>query len=236
LLEDSLYAIDDLALGAGSSVSHNLAAFDGVDGNQLEDSGIATDDVAIGAGSSVADNIVTFDGTDGKTMKDSGVAVDDVAIGAASSTADNLVSFVGTDGKELADSGIAKSTVAIGAASTTANSLVRFNGTDGKVLKQSDTTLSDSEVMTFPAGGGNVLTAGAGAAERKGTVTLVGGASGDIATTAAVTGCVISLSIVALGTVTDPMPMLITITNGASFTITSEDATDTSVINWAIVA
>ena len=89
--------------------------------------------------------------------------------------------------------------------------------------------------MTFPAGGGNVLTAGAGAAERKGSVALVGGTA-NVATTAVVTGSVIAYSIVALGTVTEPMPMLITINTGVSFDITSEDATDTSTINWAIIA
>lgn len=103
------------------------------------------------------------------------------------------------------------------------------------MIQNSVVTVADTTgVMTFPSGGGNVLTAGAGAAERKGSVALVGGTK-NVPTTAAVTGAVICLTIVSLGTVTDPMPMYVTINNGVSFDITSEDATDTSTINWAIV-
>lgn len=122
----------------------------------------------------------------------------------------------------------------VGPSSATDNALSRFDGTTGKLIQNSTTTLSDTSVMTFPAQGGVVLTAG-GTNPRKGTFTLTAGASGDITTTAAVTGCVIAISITSLGTVTSAKPMLITITNGTKFTITSSDATDTSSGTWAIV-
>lgn len=83
--------------------------------------------------------------------------------------------------------------------------------------------------MTFAAGGGVVM-ASTGAATRKGTVTLVGGASAAIATTSVAATSAISITITALGTVTAPKPMYVTITPGVSFIITSSDATDTSVL------
>lgn len=69
---------------------------------------------------------------------------------------------------------------------------------------------------------------------RKGQVTLVAGTA-TVTTTAVEAGSVIALTIVTLGTVTDPMPLYVTIDPGVDFDITSEDATDTSTINWAIV-
>jgi hypothetical protein len=121
-----------------------------------------------------------------------------------------------------------------GPASATENALARFDGTTGKIIKNSSTTLSAANVMTFPAQGGVVLTAG-GANPRKGVATLVAGTV-TVTTTAAVTGSVICLTIVTLGTVATAKSMLVTITNGVNFAITSEDNTDTSVLNWAIVA
>lgn len=121
----------------------------------------------------------------------------------------------------------------VGPASSTNLALAKYNGTTGKIIQDSGVTLSAADVMTFPEEGGPVLTAG-GTNPRKGQVTLVGGAA-TVTTTAALADSVICLSIVALGTVTDPMPMLVTIDPGVDFDITSEDATDTSTINWAIV-
>jgi len=127
-----------------------------------------------------------------------------------------------------------RQTVAVGPTSSTDNRLTRMDGTAGAIQEATGTTLSDADVMTFPAQGGVVLTAG-GAGARKGTFTLTAGASGDINTTAALTGSVIAYSITALGTVAAPKTMLVTITNGVKFVITSEDNTDTSSGTWAIV-
>lgn len=208
-------------------------------------------------GSSVDNTLPKFDGTSWG-IQDSGIVVSDTDVmsaftavlkagTAAAGTAPlkftlgvNLTSpeagAVEYDGTHLTytNSVPTRKTIAQGPSSSTDLALAKYTGTDGEI-QNSGTTLSAADVMTFPAGGGNVLTAGAGAAERKGTTALIGGTI-NVATTAAVTGAVIALSIVALGTVTDPMPMLITINNGVSFDITSEDATDTSTINWAIVA
>jgi hypothetical protein len=122
-----------------------------------------------------------------------------------------------------------------GPGSSTANAIVRFNGTTGKVIENSPVTMADTTgTMTFPAGGGVVMTA-SGAAARKGSVTLTAGASGDIATTSVAANSAISLTITALGTVSAPQALYVTITAGTKFTITSADNTDTSVITWAIV-
>jgi hypothetical protein len=124
----------------------------------------------------------------------------------------------------------------LGPASSTDNAIVRFDGTTGKLIQNSAVTVADTTgVMTFAAGGGNVLTTG-GAAARKGTFTLTLGASGDIATTSIATGSVVAITITALGTVVAPKAMYVTITNGTKFVITSADATDTSSGTWAIVA
>lgn len=222
--------------GPGSSTSGNFASFGDTSGELISDSGYSADDFALGAGSSTADHLVSFSGTDGAGLADSGIAKASVALGAGSSTSGNLMSFANTDGKTIQDSGLATAIVAKGVAGPVVdNTIPRFDGTGGKQLQASDTTLSDADVMTFPAEGGVVYTAG-GTNARKGTVTLSSGLSGDITTTAAVTGAVIALTIVSLGVVTAPQAMLVTITNGSKFTITSADNTDESVINWAIVA
>lgn len=141
------------------------------------------------------------------------------------------------DGTHLTytNSSPARQTLAVGPATSTDNRLTRFDGASGAIQEAIGTTLGDTDIMTFPAGGGVVLTAGGGAT-RKGQTTLVAGASPAIATTSVAADSVIALTIVSLGTVTEPMPMYVTITPATSFIITSEDATDTSVINWAIVA
>lgn len=118
-----------------------------------------------------------------------------------------------------------------GPSTSTDNRLARFDLTAGAIQEAIGTTLSDTDVMTFPANGGVVLTAGT----RKGSATLVGGTV-NVPTVAVAADSVIALTITALGTVTDPMPMFVTIAAGVGFDITSEDATDTSTIKWAIVA
>lgn len=123
-----------------------------------------------------------------------------------------------------------------GPSSSIATSIPRYSDTTGKVLATSNVTISNTDIMTFPAGAGNVLTAGATASERKGTFTFSSGTHAKITTTAAVTGSVIVYTVVSLGTVTTAKAILTTIDNGVGFTPTSADATDTSTINWAIIA
>ena len=157
-------------------------------------------------------------------------------VGPVSSTAHNLAAFADTSGELLEDSGILTANVVQGPASTVDNTVPRYDGTTGKLLQSSPVTMADTTgTMTWPAGGGPVLTAGGGAA-RKGTFTLTAGASGDISTTSVLTGSVIAVTITALGTVTAPQATYCTITNGSKFVITSADATDTSSGTWAIVA
>jgi hypothetical protein len=203
--------------------------------------------------SSVDNTLPKFDGT-AWGIQDSGIVVSDTDVmsaftavlkagTAAAGTAPlkftlgvNLTSpeagAVEYDGTHLTytNSVPTRKTIAQGPASSTDLALAKYTGTAGEI-QNSGTTLSASDVMTFPANGGTVYTAGT----RKGQVTLAGGAA-TVATAAVAADSVIVLTIAALGTVTDPMPMLVTIDPGVDFDITSEDATDTSTINWAIVA
>lgn len=120
-----------------------------------------------------------------------------------------------------------------GPASSTDKAIVRFNGTTGKLAQDSGVTIADTtNVMTFPAGAGIVYTTGS----RKGSFTLAAGTHAQIATTAAVTGCLIVYTVVTLGTVIVASSFLTTIANGVGFTPVASQNTDTSTVNWAIVA
>lgn len=124
----------------------------------------------------------------------------------------------------------------LGPASATDNAIVRFDDTTGKLVQNSAVTVADTTgTMTFAAGGGIVLSATANAAVRKGSFTLVGGTTAKILTTSAVTGSVIVYTVVTLGTVTVASSFLSTIDTGVGFTPVASQATDTSVVNWAIV-
>lgn len=124
----------------------------------------------------------------------------------------------------------------VGPASSTDTALAVYNGITGKLIRNSVATLSATGVLSFPAGGGPVLTTG-GAAARKGTFTLVAGTlAAPIATTAALTGSVIVYTVVTLGTVTIASAFKTTIVTGVSFTPVASQITDTSTVNWAIVA
>lgn len=195
--------------------------------------GSAMGDV-VGPVSSTAHNLASFADTSGVLLEDSGILKTNVALGAGSSTAHNVMSFANTDGKTIEDSGIAKGLIALGVAGPIVDdTLTRFDGTGGKQLQSSNTTLSDTDVMTFPANGGTVLTAGT----RKGSFTFNGsGTHAKILTVAAVTGCVISNTIVNLNGDAAPAAILFTIDNGVGFTPVSANATAGSIVNWAIVA
>lgn len=217
----------------------------GVDGQALiydssEELGVrpgagGTGDVT-GPGSSTTGHLASFGSVDGDLLADSGVVAATVAVGPGSSTAHHLAAFASTDGLTLEDAGIVAANVVVNASTSTDNAIARFDSTTGKIIQNSPVTIADTTgTMTWPAGGGSVLTTG-GAAARKGTFTLTTGSSGDIATTSVLTGSVIAITITALGTVTAPKPMYVTITNGTKFVITSSDGTDSSSGTWAIVA
>ena len=188
----------------------------------------------VGPVSSTAHNLSAFADTSGQLLEDSGIATAAVAIGPMSSTAHNVASFSSTDGVTLEDSGIAKALIALGIAGPiTDKTLTRFNGTGGKQLQASNTVLSDTDVMTFPANGGTVYTAGT----RKGSFTLNGsGTHAKVLTAAAITGCIIAYTIVDLNGDTSPSAILFTIDTGVGFTPVSADDTSASVVNWAIIA
>lgn len=153
------------------------------------------------------------------------------------STVGHLASYGNTSGDLIADSGVVAANAVTNAGTSTDNALARYDSTTGKIIQNSPVTCADTTgTMTWPAGGGSVLTAGASASERKGSITLSSGTHAKILTTAAVTGCVVVYTVVTLGTVTVASSFLTTIDTGVGFTPVASDVTDTSVVNWAIVA
>ncbi len=127
------------------------------------------------------------------------------------------------------DSVPTRNTLAVAPGASTANGLVSWNSTTGYKLQSSTTTIA-SGVLTFPANGGVVLTTGT----RKGTGTFTAGSSGAIATTAAVTGSVITIMRTNNTGAAAALGQFVTINSGVSFTVTSGDGADTSSFNWAI--
>lgn len=186
--------------------------------------GTAMGDV-VGPGSSVAHNLAAFADTTGLLLEDSGVATANVALGAGSSVMGNVMSFASTDGKTIADSGISAALVAIGPGTSTGSNFPAFVDTDGVTLEDSGFS-SASFRPAFVTGG---------SAPTKGSFTLSSGTHAKIDTTAAVTGCIIVFTVVSLGTVTVASSFLATIANGTGFTPVASQATDTSVVNWAIL-
>ena len=158
--------------------------------------------------------------------------IDAAVTGPNSAVSGNLPSFNGASGDVIQDSGIAAAEVVIGPATVVSNAMPRFNGTVGTEIEETGIIVSDSDLMTFPADAGTVYTAGS----RKGSFTLTLGTHTKILTTAALADSIIHFTIVSLGTVTEAQAMLCTIDPGVGFTPVSADATDTSTINWAILA
>ena len=62
--------------GPGSSVSGDIATFNGTSGGVIQDSGILASSLAVGPGTSIARQIPVFSGTDGKTLTNSLAEVD----------------------------------------------------------------------------------------------------------------------------------------------------------------
>jgi hypothetical protein len=75
-----------------------------------------------------------------------------------------------------------------------------------------------------------------GAAATKGSFTLASGTHAQIATTAVNANSSINYTVTALGTVTVASSFLSTIQSGVGFTPVASQNTDTSTVNWAIVA
>ncbi len=222
-----------VAPGGGGAPTQLLP---GADGQVLGASSSAPLGVAWGAGSasgnvvgpvsSTAHHLASFADTSGALLEDSGIAKAVVAIGPGSSTANHVTAFNGTDGVTLKDSGLLYTSLALGVSSAVSGNFPSFNGTGGKQLQDSG----------YSAGNFNLAPVVGGAAATKGTFTLSSGLSGDISTTAVLTGSVICLTVTSLGTVSVVSTFLVTIDNGTKFNITASDLTDTSSGTWAIVA
>lgn len=82
----------------------------------------------------------------------------------------------------------------------------------------------------------NPGTVTSGAAATKGQFTLSAGTHTQIATTAITASSVIAFTTVSLGTVTIAQAMNAVLASGVGFTPSSASASDTSIVNWAIVA
>lgn len=230
----------------GSITNGNTANWVGI-------SDAASGDV-VGPASSTDNALARFDGVTGKLIQNSVGVLSDLGIltgvrptlpagTTAAGTAPmkftlgvNLTSpeagAVEYDGTHLfyTNSVPTRKTIAQGPASSTDLALAKYTGTAGEI-QNSATTLSASDVMTFPANGGPVLTAGT----RKGTGSFTGGNSGAIATTAAVTGCAIVITRTNLAGAAAALGQYITINSGVGFTVISGDAADTSSFNWHII-
>ncbi len=224
--------------GPASATDNALARFDGTTGKLIQNSvGVLTDAGSLTGLTSVGIGIAptAYLGLKAGTAT-AGTAPLKFALGVNLGTPE--AGAVEYDGAHLTytNNSAARQTLAVGPASSTDNRLTRMDGTAGAIQQATGTLLSDTDVMTFPSGGGNVLTAGAGAAERKGTFTFDGsGTHTKILTTAAVTGCVLVYTVVTLGTVTAAQAILTTIDTGVGFTPVSAANNDSSVVNWAIV-
>jgi hypothetical protein len=94
-------------------------------------------------------------------------------------------------------------------------------------------TITSGDLKAGVVGSGLFVKEGTNA--KMGVATLVGGTA-TVATCAVRSTSRIFLQVQSLGTVTAPMAIAVTtITDSTSFVITSEDATDTSVVAWLIV-
>lgn len=130
------------------------------------------------------------------------------------------------------DNAAARKTLLVSPGTTVDNRLVKFDGTAGAIQQNNATTLSDLDVMTFPANGGTVLTAGT----RKGTSVFgAGGISAAILTADVAADSVIVITRTNLAGAAAALGHYVTITPATSFVVTSGDAADTSAFTWAIV-
>ena len=209
--------------GPASSTDNALARFDSTTGKLLQNSvGILSD---LGILTGVRPTLpagTTAAGTAPMTFT-AGVNLTSPVAGA--------VEFDGTH-MTYTNSVPTRKTIAQGPASSTDLALAKYTGTGGEI-QNSATTLSAAEVMTFPANGGTVYTAGT----RKGASLFgAGGISAAITTAAVAADSVIVITRLTLSGATAATGHYVTITPGVSFIVTSGDANDTSTFEWAIVA
>ncbi len=96
-----------------------------------------------------------------------------------------------------------------------------------------DFTITSGNLVGATAGKGITIKEGSNA--RMGVATLIGGAA-VVSNTSVTANSRILLSIQSLGTVVAPKPIAVTArTASTSFTITSSDGTDTSVVAWFLM-
>jgi hypothetical protein len=106
-------------------------------------------------------------------------------------------------------------------------------GSVSSALSVSGDVTSQGHVIVAVAG--KTLKVKEGSNACMGTATLTAGAA-TVSTTAVTANSRIQLTIQSLGTVTAPKAVAVTARSaGTSFTITSADATDTSVIAWTLL-
>lgn len=116
---------------------------------------------------------------------------------------------------------------------TLINNGTRLNMTGGIIFNNDTTIESQLNIKCTVAGGGLYVKEGSNAT--MGTATLSGGTA-TVSTTKVTASSRIQLTTQSLGTVAVPMAIAVTGRSaGTSFTITSADVTDTSVVAWVIV-
>lgn len=111
---------------------------------------------------------------------------------------------------------------------TTANWVQVAAGTGGTLTIDSNVSV-DGTVTTD---GLEVTTATNG---RIGIGEVLVGGTVSVANTSVTANTVVLLSITALGTVTDPQPLLVTKTPGVGFDVTSANVTDTSTFDYVLI-
>lgn len=219
--------------GPSSSTNTALARFNGTGGNLLENSvgllsngGVLTGITSMGIGIAPTALLTLAAGT-----ATAGTAPLKFTAGV------NLTSAVsGTveyDGTLLTytDSTPTRNALAVGPGASTSGGLASWSSTTGYKLLSNTPTIS-AGVITFPAGGGNILSAGT----RKGTsVFSTGGVSAPITTSAVLATSIIVITRTNLAGSIAALGEYVTITPNTSFTVTSGDSADTSAFNWSIV-
>jgi hypothetical protein len=154
--------------GPGTSVSGDLLAFVGTQGNLVSDTGIQAARVTQGPTASVVGDLPTFSDTTGNAFQDSGVLVASVVQGPTVAVSGDLPSFNGTGGTTIQDSGVLAANVVQNTGGTvTAGILPSFSGTGGRLLQssgipaarvvQGPTVAVSGDLATFNGTGGSLV-------------------------------------------------------------------------------
>ena len=221
-------------VGPASSTDNALTRFDGTTGKLvqnsvgiLSDSGVLTGLTNIGIGIAPTSYLTLAAGT-----ATAGTSPLKLTLGVNLGTPEvGAIEYNGTL-LTYTDNTPTRNILAVGPGTSTSDGLVSWSSTTGYKLLSNTPTIS-AGVITFPANGGNVLTAGT----RKGTsVFSTGGISASISTAAVAADSAIVITRTNLAGAMAALGQYVTITPGVSFTVTSGDASDTSAFNWAIVA